>query len=128
MTQLNSTLDIEELLTHVETQQHVAWAVLDINGSLQSKAGEESLFGLDDIKKGQRLADKFLFLEGVFPLAEKPYEVYELELLSNMFVNIYCFPTNAGDLVIFQDITDVTTMKKILHGKTQQVVRQIETM
>lgn len=121
-------LDIDELLVHIETQQNVAWAVLDTNGCLQSKAGEETLFGLDKVRSGQRLADQFLCLEGVFPLADKPYEVYELELLSNMFVNIYCFPTNAGDLVIFQDITDVTTMKKVLHGKTQQIVRQIEIM
>jgi len=123
MSQLNLTLDIKELLPHVESQQNVAWALLDTNGNLQSAAGEKSLFGLADIEMGQCLVDKFLCLEGVFPLSGKPYEVYELELLSNMFVNIYCFPTNVGDVVIFQDITDVTVMKKILHGKTQQLAR-----
>lgn len=119
--------DLDELIAYITQQKQLAWGLLDnSSGSLLDKGGDEARFGLDSIDIGKGLSDHFLCLEGVFPLNGKPYEVYELEFTTTMFVNIYCLPTNAGDLLIIQDISEITLMKKVLHGKTQEIIRQLE--
>lgn len=118
------TLTFAELMSYIKEQKHVAWALFDNNGALLKKGGDEQRFGLHKIDIGKPLDDSFLCLEGVFPLLGNPYEVYELELSADMFVNIYCLPTNEGELLVIQDITESSMMKKNLHGKTQQIIAE----
>jgi len=115
-------IDTKDLMSYLKGKKEVAWVLINEKGELISKGGNESVFGLDIINLGQRLADHYICLEGLFPLAGEPHEIYELELVSEKFVNVYCLPTEKGDKVIFQDITEMTVIKNVVHEKVQEII------
>jgi hypothetical protein len=115
-------VDTKDLMAYLEERTDIAWALLDEKGSLLGKGGNEASFGLNHVDIGQYLADYFFCLEGLLPLAGVPYEIYELELLPDKFINIYCFPTREGDRIIFHDISEMANVKNMIHKKTQEIM------
>lgn len=116
------SVDTKDLMDYLKDREEVAWALINDKGELLSKGGNESAFELNNVKAGQRLADHYICLEGLLPLEGMPYEIYELELVSKKFVNVYCLPTREGDKIIFHDITDMTIVKNVIHARVQEIM------
>jgi hypothetical protein len=117
-----SAIDTKELMACLKDKENIAWALINEKGGLVQRGGNVTLFGLDQVEVGKYLADHFYCLEGLIPLAGTPYEIYELEISPNKFINIYCLPTDEGDRIIFHDISEMANIKNMIHKKTQEVM------
>jgi len=115
-------VDTQKLMEYLKDREQIAWALVDEEGVLFKKGGNENSFGLNQVNIGEHLAEYFLCLEGILPLAGSPYEIIELELLADKFINVYCLPTRKGDWIIFHDISEVANVKNTIHKKTQEIM------
>lgn len=121
----------ESLQRWILDSREPAVLVTDNCGSLLSRGGELSHYGLADLRPGDRVAERAYFLEGLLPLEGESLSLFRVEALPGVFADIYVSSVTEGDCVLLLDASaDVAERARIEQAlrHTEERLRHAEKM
>lgn len=108
-----------------------AFLFSDTKGKVVSQGGDLSLYGLNDLRKGDRAAEKAYFLEGLLPNDGESFTLFRVETSTGVFADIHVFHAAKCDCILLldasEDVKERTRIEQALR-QTEERLRQGEKM
>lgn len=99
---------IDQYLRTLDLGQRMhSFVGLDKSNVVQSLGGELAHFGLEGVKKGEVILEKYAFLEGLLPGENEPVVIHNTQFEENQFVDLHLFTDAVGQWIVFIDNTEV---------------------
>jgi two-component system, cell cycle sensor histidine kinase and response regulator CckA len=108
-----------------------AFLLSDWNGALLSQGGDLCRYGLDHLRKGDRVVEQAYFLEGLLPMDGERLSLCRVQTMAGVFADIHLWPSAQGDCILLldasQDVSERTLIEQALRH-TEERLRQAEKM
>jgi hypothetical protein len=90
----------------------IAYLKLDKEGTVCDLGGELQKYELSFLKQGQKIDNSIDYLSGFFPLIDNQLILEDIQINSDLFVDIHIFSTNSTDWIVWLDKTCGVQLKQ----------------
>jgi hypothetical protein len=102
-------------------ERSLAYVLVGKDGALIDMGGALSAYGLENIRRGERLGKKLFFLDGLLPLEAGPVFLPRVKTESEISVDIHIFPGDGEDWVLLLDATSEEARERLLQQSTNEL-------
>ncbi len=94
-----------------------AFLLLDQDGHIRDWGGKPEFYAMTDLKKGDRIKDHLLMLDGLFPLDEEQMILVCVEMENGVSADIHMFQEENRCWTLFLDATEEKAHQAVLQQK-----------
>ena len=120
MSKLPATV-LDYLQTAVVEYRLPAYLLINRDVRLIDWGGRLELYGISQLRKGDQIAERVYFLEGLLPLDESPIHLPYVKTESGLVADLHLFAGAEGDWVLLLDATEDARQRQLLQQKGNEL-------
>lgn len=98
----------------------LGYLLVNKDGYLLQWGGRLAAYGIDKLQEGEKVEKQIFFLEGILPLDDEPIFIPRMKTEYGICADVYIFPSEDGDWVLFLD----ATLEEIQLSMIQQKINE----
>lgn len=96
---------IAYILTMMIETRSLAYLLVKKDGCLLAWGGKLTVYGVNNLRKGENIGQQVFFLEGLLPLDDVPLFLPRMKTEYGICADVHIFPAEEGDWVLLLDAT-----------------------
>jgi signal transduction histidine kinase len=112
---------LDYLQTAVLERRLPAYMLADQDGRLIDWGGQLESYGISQLCKGDQIAERVYFLEGLLPLGKAPIHLPYVETESGRVADLHLFNGPEGDWIVLIDATEDARQRQVMQQKGNEL-------